>query len=53
MIKEAQNKMIKQERTKGDLEQSFFFPDYQLTITAPSLEEAQVKLTAILKSRAK
>ena len=56
MIEESQikNKMIGKEQVKtkdsnSKIEEVFFFPDYQLSITATSREEAQNKLQAIIK----
>ncbi len=53
MIKEAKNKAITTSETKSINEQVFLFPDYQISITASSQEEALKKLDAILKDRAK
>lgn len=53
MIKEAKNKMINSVSIKNVNEQTFFFSDYQLSITASSMEEAHIKLATILKDRAK
>ena len=52
--------MIKEAKNKGDItakeekivsEQSYFFPDYQKTIVASSLEEAEKKLQAEISAK--
>lgn len=53
MIKEAKNKAITASENKNINEQVFLFPDYQISITASSQEEAEKKLSVILKDRAK
>lgn len=47
-IKESTNKMIKEETVKT---KDYFFPDYQITVTASSKEEAEQKLSEILENK--
>ena len=46
MIEKAQNKVMKKEETK-----EFFFPDYGITVTATSMEEAEQKLSEIINKK--
>jgi hypothetical protein len=48
MIEKAQNKMIEKEDVKT---KEYFFPDYQITVTATSQEEAERKLSAIINKK--
>ena len=53
MIKEAQNKIIG-EKINVDINSStkdFFFPEYQITVKADSLENAQKKLLEIINNK--
>lgn len=52
MIEQAKNKMQGRENIKAE-EQAFFYPDYQISITASSQEEADKKLAEHLKSTTK
>lgn len=47
-IEKAQNKMISKEEAKT---KEFFFPDYQITVTATSQEEAEQKLAEIINKK--
>ena len=47
-IKESTNKMIKEEEVKT---KDYFFPDYQITVTASSQEEAEQKLSEIINKK--
>jgi translation initiation factor 2 alpha subunit (eIF-2alpha) len=47
-IEKAQNKMISKEEVKT---KDYFFPDYGITVTATSQEEAEQKLSEIIKSK--
>jgi hypothetical protein len=47
-IDKAQNKMIVKEDVKT---KDFFFPDYQITVSATSQEEAEQKLSELLTNK--
>jgi hypothetical protein len=44
-IEKSTNKMISKEQVKT---KDYFFPDYQITVSAESIEEAEQKLQALL-----
>ena len=48
MIKESTNKIMKSEEVKT---KDYFFPDYQITVSASSQEEAEQKLSAIINKK--
>lgn len=52
MIEQAKNKMQGRDNIK-EAEQAFFYPDYQISITASSQEEADKKLAEQLESKTK
>jgi hypothetical protein len=45
------NKMQKRDAFKEPTEQAFFYPDYQITINAPTQAEADIKLAEYLKGK--
>ena len=47
-IDKAQNKMISKEEVKT---KDYFFPDYQITVSATSKEEAEQKLAEIINKK--
>lgn len=47
-VDKAQNKMIKKEEVK---QKDYFFPDYQVTVSASSIEEAEQKLQEIINKK--
>ena len=47
-IDKAQNKMIEKEDVKT---KDYFFPDYQITVSATSQEEAEQKLAEIINKK--
>lgn len=56
MIEKSKNKAIQNSETKGEeietgVEQEYFFPDYQLTLKAKNLEEAERKLQEIITNK--
>jgi hypothetical protein len=48
MEEKSTNKMIKKEQVKT---KDFFFPDYQITVSAESIEEAEQKLSEIINKK--
>jgi len=48
MLDKAQNKMMKSEDVKN---KEYFFPDYQITVSATSKEEAETKLLEIINKK--
>jgi len=52
MQKNYKNKLQKGEQTKGEVV-PFFFPKYNITVEASSLEEAQEKVEKMKKEGAK
>lgn len=47
-IEKAQNKMISKEEVKT---KDYFFPDYGITVSASSIEEAEQKLSDIINKK--
>lgn len=47
-IEKAQNKQIGKEEVKT---KDYFFPDYQITVSATSQEEAEQKLSEIINKK--
>jgi hypothetical protein len=47
-IDKAQNKMIEKKDAKT---KEYFFPDYQITVSATSQEEAEQKLAEIINKK--
>jgi translation initiation factor 2 alpha subunit (eIF-2alpha) len=47
-VEKAQNKMISKEEVKT---KDYFFPDYQITVSATSQEEAEQKLSEIINKK--
>ena len=47
-IDKAQNKMIEKKDIKT---KDYFFPDYQITVSATSQEEAEQKLSELLTNK--
>lgn len=47
-IEKAQNKMVNKEEVKT---KDYFFPDYQITVSATSQEEAEQKLSEIINKK--
>lgn len=51
-VEKAQNKMIEKEEVKTkEVKKDYFFPDYQITVSATSKEEAEQKLSAIINKK--
>ncbi len=48
MEEKAQNKMIKKEQVKT---KDYFFPDYQITVSASTQVEAEQKLQTLLNDK--
>jgi hypothetical protein len=47
-MEKAQNKMIKKEEVK---QKDYFFPDYGITVSASTQEEAEQKLSEIINKK--